>query len=275
MRRRRRPRERVRRRARGDLRRAHARLPGGPARVLEAAVRRRRPDCGDGRRGCRSRGGDCDRAGHSSGHRLRCGEGVPVAARRDSIVNPSSAEAARDVERQVRDLGVRAIKIHPRLQRISYGDLDTLVPVARACGRARVPLVICSFIGGPDLFKARTLEWCLDLAVAAPETAVILAHAGGYRPLDALLMLKAQPNIHLDLSFSPLYFAGSSVVQDFGYLVRKADPARVLFGSDFPEVSMAASVEWLRGAVQTAGLSASDRDLMFGGNAERLFGRAA
>lgn len=190
-------------------------------------------------------------------------------------VDPSSAEAARDVERQVRDLGVRAIKIHPRLQRISYGDLDTLVPVARACGRARVPLVICSFIGGPDLFKARTLEWCLDLAVAAPETAVILAHAGGYRPLDALLMLKAQPNIHLDLSFSPLYFAGSSVVQDFGYLVRKADPARVLFGSDFPEVSMAASVEWLRGAVQTAGLSASDRDLMFGGNAERLFGRAA
>ncbi len=186
-------------------------------------------------------------------------------------VDPRDPAAVPELNRQVGELGVRAIKLHPGLQRWGFEDLDRLVPLATRCGELGVPLVVCSFLGGRDLFRGRTIEACHELAAAAPNTPIVLAHAGGYRPLDALLVLKANPNVHVDLSFSPLYFAGSSVVQDLEYLVKKADPRRVLFGSDFPEVSMAASVAWILDVADRLGLTDAHREAILCGNAARLF----
>jgi predicted TIM-barrel fold metal-dependent hydrolase len=186
-------------------------------------------------------------------------------------VDPRERGAVAAVARQVEDMGVRAIKLHPRLQDIGFDDLERVTPIARQCAECGVPLVICTFLGGRDLFRARTLELCHELAAASPETALVLAHAGGYRPLDALMVLKANPNVHIDLSFSPLYFAESSVQQDLAYLVRKADPWRVLFGSDFPEVSLRDSVAWMLALADDLGLETRARDAILGGNAARLF----
>jgi predicted TIM-barrel fold metal-dependent hydrolase len=185
-------------------------------------------------------------------------------------VDPRGPAAIASVERQVAE-GVRGIKLHPRLQRIGFEDLATLQPLALRCGELRVPLVICSFLGGADLFRARTLELCHELASTAPNTTIVMAHAGGYRPLDALLVLKANPNVCVDLSFSPLYFADSSVTQDFEYLVRRADPARVLFGSDFPEAPIDATLRWLTGVFDRLALPAGHRAAILHDNAARLY----
>lgn len=187
-------------------------------------------------------------------------------------VDPSGEGALASIDRQVKVLGVRGIKLHPRLQGIQFSDLPRLGPIAKRCGALGVPLIVCSFLGGRDLFRARTLELCHELASECPDTTVVLAHAGGYRPLDALMVLKANQNIHVDLSFSPLYFAESSVRQDLDCLVQKSDPRRVLFGSDFPEAPLDASVEWMQALSRRLGLSAGRRDAILYDNAARLFG---
>ena len=192
---------------------------------------------------------------------------VPIGS-----VDPHAADVLDAIDTQVRGRGVRGIKLHPRLHRIGLDDLPVLEPIAARCGELNVPLIVCSFLGGPDLYRARTIEMCHELAMAAPKTAIVMAHAGGYKPLDALLVLKANPNIHLDLSFSPVYFAGSSVTQDFDFVVRRGDPSRLMFGSDFPEVSIDASLEWFAGAADRAGLSSASRQAILHDNAVRLYG---
>jgi uncharacterized protein len=191
---------------------------------------------------------------------------VPIGS-----IDPKAPGSLDALETQVRDRGVRGIKLHPRLHRIGLGDVAALTPIAARCGELGVPLIVCSFLGGPDLYRGRTLEMCHELAMAAPSTALVMAHAGGYRPMEALLILKANPNVHVDLSFSPIYFAQSSVIQDFDYLLRRADPSRVLFGSDFPEASIEASLAWFNGAADRAGLSAAHRRAILHDNAARLF----
>lgn len=211
---------------------------------------------------------------------------LPVTVVRDAVaqypdrlvsigsVDPRQADAVTVVERQVRELGVRGIKVHPRLQELRFEALSLLEPVARRCGDLGVPLVVCSFAGGPDLFRGRTLELCHELAQAARDTAIVMAHAGGHRALDALMVLKANPNIFVDLSFSPIYFAGSSVALDLEYLVRRADPSRVLFGSDFPEAPIGDTLAWLEGVFDRAATPATARQSILHGNAARLFGGA-
>lgn len=191
---------------------------------------------------------------------------VPVGS-----VDPRDSGALAAIDRAVQDLGVRAIKLHPRLQGIQFEDLEMLVPIAKRCAAADVPLIVCSFCGGRELFRSRTLELCHELAVASPETALVMAHAGGHRPMDALMVLKANGNVHVDLSFSPLYFADSSVQQDLEFLVRKADPRRVLFGSDFPEASLQASVTWLVGLAARLSLVPRHIGAILYDNAARLF----
>lgn len=225
-----------------------------------------------------------DRAGVARAAVVAIEPALPVGVVREAVaahpdrfvavgsVDPAHEEAVADAERQVTVLGVRGIKLHPRLQQIRFEDLPRLEPLAIKCGELRVPLVVCSFAGGPDLFKGRTIELCHELAGLAPQTAIVMAHAGGYRPLDAIMALKARPNLHVDLSFSPVYFAGSSVTQDLEYLVRRSDPARVLFGSDFPEASIEATLAWLDGVFDRGALPEAHRTAILHDNAARLFG---
>jgi len=59
-------------------------------------------------------------------------------------------------------------------------------------------------------------------------------------------------------------------VQDLEYLIRRADPRRVMFGSDFPEASIAESVQFVLGAAERVGLTPSHLDAILFENAERL-----
>ncbi len=224
-----------------------------------------------------------DRAGVARAAVLAIEPQLPVSVVREAVlaypdrfvavgsVDPLADGALSALEMQVTTLGVRGIKLHPRLQRIEWTDLSRLQPVAIRCGELGVPLIVCTFPGGPELFTGRAVELCHALAAAAPATSIVMAHAGGHKPLDALLVLKARPNTFVDLSFSPLYFEGSSAAQDFEYLVRRADPSRVLFGSDFPAASIDDSLAWLHRVFDRVGTTAADQAAILHDNASRLF----
>lgn len=187
----------------------------------------------------------------------------------DPLADPDPLQA---VDHAVQHYGARAIKIHPRLQHFGVDDAKRIIAVADRCAVARVPLVICSFQGGPYRFKSRILELCALVAAAVPKATLVLAHAGGHQPIEAMLLQKAHGNVVLDLSFSPLYYRGSSVEQDFGYMVARVDKKKLLFGSDFPEISVAESVSYFRELLDRSRLSSLEVDAVMGGNACRLLG---
>lgn len=185
-------------------------------------------------------------------------------------IEPLAADAIGQIDAAIDVSGARAIKLHPRLQGLRLEHLDRASAIAEHCAGRNVPLVICSFQGGRDLYSARTLEFCHELAVRNPQTTLVLAHAGGHRPLDALMILKANPNVCVDLSFSPIYFRGSSVTQDLVYLLEKADSQRVLFGSDFPEAPIADSLSFLADAATHLKLPRARLEAIAFDNAARL-----
>ncbi|HXG54327.1 MAG TPA: amidohydrolase family protein [Vicinamibacterales bacterium] len=72
---------------------------------------------------------------------------VPIGS-----VDPFAADAPAAIDHQVKALGVRGIKLHPRLQRIRFEDLARVEPIAVRCGVLGVPLIVCSFAGGGTCF---------------------------------------------------------------------------------------------------------------------------
>jgi predicted TIM-barrel fold metal-dependent hydrolase len=186
-------------------------------------------------------------------------------------IDPFSQIAAQQISEGVHKYGMKALKLHPRLQEFGYEHIDHILLAAKECERLKIPLIICSWCGGQDLFKSRILEMCHQIALECSSLSLIMAHAGGHRPIEALLAMKSCPNLYVDLSFSPLYFKGTSVELDLIYLIRKADPRRVLFGSDFPEMSVQDSVDWVLTVAENLNLSKSHIRAILGENAERLF----
>jgi predicted TIM-barrel fold metal-dependent hydrolase len=98
---------------------------------------------------------------------------------------------------------------------------------------------------------------------------MVLAHACAPHILGAYTVVKANPNVYLDVSFSLLYYASSSVETDLGFISDKID-RYVLYGSDFPQYP--ADI-YLRAYLRLLeGRPGVDRERVLGGNAVQLFG---
>lgn len=186
-------------------------------------------------------------------------------------IDPWSSNAIKMIDLSVNTLGAKAIKLHPRLQGFGYQNLDLIMPIADYCGKIGVPLIFCSFCGGKSLFDSRPVELIFELAQRNPKTIIVMAHAGGHRPLDALLVQKACPNVYLEISFSPLYFAKSSVEADFRFMLQKCDSKKIIYGSDYPEKSMLESTDWLLKSNEILQISEKDLENILFKNAAEVY----
>lgn len=149
----------------------------------------------------------------------------------------SSGGEAEKSFREIVDLGLKGVKINPK-----FGNPDLNGNKYRATFEAiaerGLPLVIDGF---PSYERIAERNFPYDigrLAKTHPRLNVILAHAGGSKAMDVLLLMKAFPNIYADISYSLAYYEGSSVIQDMQFLVKKVGAGRIIYGSDFPEREM-------------------------------------
>jgi predicted TIM-barrel fold metal-dependent hydrolase len=186
-------------------------------------------------------------------------------------VDPWSTNPLESIDYAVNILGAKAIKLHPRLQGFGYENLDLVMPIARYCGEVGVPIILCSFCGGHSLFKSRPVELVYELALRNPNTTIVMAHAGGHRPLEALLVQKACPNVYLEISFAPLYFQKSSVEIDFQFMLHKCDSKKIIYGSDYPEKTMLESLEWIFNSSSITKMTNEDLENIFYKNAMEVY----
>lgn len=164
----------------------------------------------------------------------------------------------------------KGLKLHPRHQGVTVRDSIVLETLDWADKRG-VPVLVDVFAFGPSLDNpAMTPMAYHAVAQKMPGLKLILAHAGGFQILEAFMVAKSNPNIYLDLSFTPAYFNGSSVAGDCAFVCRRLPSGRVLYGSDFPYVRFEESIDHARQAVDA--LDAAVSSEFWGNAAARLFG---
>jgi predicted TIM-barrel fold metal-dependent hydrolase len=164
----------------------------------------------------------------------------------------------------------KGLKIHPRHQGITVRD-EVMLEVLHWAEERGLPVLFDVFQFGPSLDDDGMRPMAYHaVAQKLPGLKMILAHAGGFRILEAFMVAKSNPNVFLDLSFTPAYFQGSSVAADCGFVCRRLPPGRVFYGSDFPFVPFAESIEHAHRAVGNPGLD-TDREF-WGDGAARVFG---
>ncbi|HUR62637.1 MAG TPA: amidohydrolase family protein [Candidatus Thermoplasmatota archaeon] len=165
----------------------------------------------------------------------------------------------------LRDLGIRAVKVHPVHQAISAGDAS-FFPFYAALERLRMPVIVHT---GTSRFPGADNSFADPLGVVPvlerfPRLPVILAHGGRPdRTKEALALLRRFPNAWLEISGCPPH----RLVDYFGDLAQLA--SRTLWGSDWPGPGvpgMRKNVD----AFLALGLGSKERGMVLHANADSL-----
>jgi predicted TIM-barrel fold metal-dependent hydrolase len=186
-------------------------------------------------------------------------------------VEPLKGKAALEqLEQAVVELGLKGLKLHPRLQGFGCMHLASVVPIVERAADLKVPVLIDAFPYGSEVFRTRPIELINDLALAVPQVKLIMAHAGGHQLFDAMMVAKANRNIFLDISLTPIYYRGTSIESDLGFVIRKVGAERILYGSDHPDRPLRATFSQVLQILETYGLSSSQLDAILGNNLTEL-----
>lgn len=204
---------------------------------------------------------------------------LEVASRRPgrlysfASVDPRTGFACvRELERLAAETPVRGLKLHPRRQGITRGDLPVLRALARTAGALNLPVLVDAFPYGRGALRDDSLELIEALADAAPSTNLIIAHMGGTRLLDALTLARTSYSIYLDISLTYAVFRTSHLAADVFYAMRRIGASRCLYGSDHPDVELAKAYEDMREALDAHRFSSDEQDWIFGKTASMLLG---
>lgn len=136
-----------------------------------------------------------------------------------ATVDPRDPGAGDEIERCVRELGMRGVKLHPWLQGFSAHE-PGLDAVCTTSARLGVPVL---FHDGTPPFS--TPLQLAALALRHPETTIVLGH-GGLHDLwrEAVAAVGMAPNVHLCMCGTPGYAMRA--------IVARCPLERLLFGTD-------------------------------------------
>lgn len=190
---------------------------------------------------------------------------VPIGS-----INPSKMPNSHRVAAAVAELarqGFAGLKLHPRLNH--YDPLDPLSLAAiDAAGQHGMVLFLCTMFrqrGRPVVGTADIID---QIANRCSSTKIVLLHGGGPSMLDLFELVRMHEHLVLDLSFTLLRYAGSSLDLDLKFVCRELDQ-RLVVGSDFPEYTPRQAFD--RMMELTADLSSEKRDNILWRNLTNLF----
>jgi predicted TIM-barrel fold metal-dependent hydrolase len=216
-------------------------------------------------------------AGNPANIRARNDGLIELAARHPEVVpvvtvHPYDGVAAQNELARVAGRGVKVLKIHPHTQGFDASDARVLSLVTRAGELGMVVLMDNASILPGDCQKL------FNLAAQAPRTRFIFAHIGGadFRFWNILVLARtadgfALGNVYFDISGTVLLAADSPLEAEFIWTLRNVGIDHVLLGSDYPQISMARTLQ----ALEKLDLSAAEKAGIESGNARRLFGLSA
>lgn len=186
-----------------------------------------------------------------------------------ATVHPYDGEAALAEVTRVAARGVKLLKIHPHTQGFDAADPRVLTLVKHAGTAGMVVLLDNASIVPADNEKL------FNLALAAPKTKFIFAHMGGlgFRFWNILALARTAEglfgeNIYFDISASVILAADSPIEDEYVWTIRNVGIDQVLIASDYPQISLAKTLE----AFDKLDLAEEERAKIRSGNAKRLLG---
>ena len=141
--------------------------------------------------------------------------------------DPRHPLAVEEVQRAIKKLGLKGLKLHPRSQSFKPSD-ETVVPILEACVTLRVPIL---FHSGYDYDPIPPM--IAEVADSFPELPIIMGHMGCSEVCtptgvnEAIRVARANDNVYLETSRVMLTSCIARAVQVLG-------DTRVVFGSDTP-----------------------------------------
>jgi uncharacterized protein len=203
------------------------------------------------------------------------------------MVNPGAPDAVDRTARAFRDKGLTTACLFPAMHLVAVDDPRAIAifDAARVAGRAVfvhcgvLSVGVRAKLGLPSHFDLRLGDPLAVSAVAVryPEVPVIIPHFGAGFFREALMALKAAPNILLDTSSSNSWIdlhPNLSLREVFARTLDVAGPRRLLFGTDssfFPRGWQRGVYEAQVAVMSELGLSEADRAAIFAGNFDRVF----
>jgi len=160
---------------------------------------------------------------------------IPIA-----FFDVNANNSIKDIQSKLlflKKIGYRGIKLHPRIGRFNLNHplLPSIVKQANDLGL--VVLFCTYFYSNATLSCMNNFSLFASLMEKIPSEKIILMHGGGVRLMEFSELVRHFPNALLDLSFTVLKYAGSSIDLDLEFLFTKFD-SRICIGSDSPEFKL-------------------------------------
>lgn len=191
-------------------------------------------------------------------------EMMPIAT-----VHPYDGQAALDELQRVAGLGVKVLKIHPHTQKFDPDDARVLALVKRAG-----ELDVIVLIDNANILPGDS-EKLFNLALHAPKTKFIFAHMGGlnFRFWNVLKLARTAEglfgdNIYFDISAMVTIAADAPIEPEFIWTMRNVGIDHILLGSDYPQLTLAQTLD----AFERLDLTAEEKAQIRRANAKALFG---
>jgi len=180
-------------------------------------------------------------------------------------------EVRKGLKAQLVGKEYKALKLHPRLNRydpLNPHCLEALDAVASLESSVPIWLDTLFYFRGGQLRKP-VVDTIHELVGRFPSLQFLLLHGGGSWILQVAEAIRDCPNAFLDVSFTMTRYRTSSIAADIRYILENFDQ-RVVFGSDFPEVSVGNALETFR-ELATA-ISSKKCANILGGNLRKILG---
>ena len=168
-------------------------------------------------------------------------------------VDPHDKTAPRQLERAVRSVGLKGLKLDPALQRFQPDDRERVFPLYALCGELGIPVLLHAGLSWAPLGLARhAMPLLLEEALQAhPQVSFVLAHFGWPWVDEALMLALKYRNLHLDTSIVYARAPGEALRQVLerrvGLPVLEGSlPGQLLFASNYPRQDMRRAVRGLR-----------------------------
>lgn len=160
-------------------------------------------------------------------------------------VHPEVGDAVAELERAVRGLGLRGLKLAP-----TYQGFDPLGPAAMAVYAAAQDLGLpILWHQGTTFVRMAELRYALPLqidevAIRFPRLRIVIAHMGHPWIDDALVVVRKHPNVYADVS--ALHPRPWQLYNGLVSAVEYGVAHKLLYGTDWPFAEHAPSVAGLR-----------------------------
>jgi predicted TIM-barrel fold metal-dependent hydrolase len=200
-------------------------------------------------------------------------QAVAATHRIKAFVNlhPDRFDVVAQLRSAIENFGYIGLKLHPRLQEFAV-DSPSTIRLVQEAGDMDIPVLIDAFPDGTHLMQGFHPLRYASLARQCPQTRIIWAHMGGHYVLDFMMLAKRLPNVYLDTSYSLLYYQGSTIPIDMVYAMQSMRFNRIFYGSDYPDRSIAISLQQSLDFLVAQGLTSQQLAKIMSKNATEFFG---